>query len=91
MWHTKQTLNTMIDELQEHIDKIINEQNNRGISEFEGYSPFEMQFILYDTFEERSPIQLTKLTDFTNFPKKIHINDLNYFPIDNNNFVFTKF
>ena len=31
------------------------------------------QFILYDTFEERSPIQLTKLTDFTNFPEKIHI------------------
>ena len=49
------------------------------------------QFILYDTFEERSPIQLTKLTDFTNFPEKIHISYLNYFPIDNNNFVFTKF
>jgi predicted transcriptional regulator len=60
----------MIGELQKHIDKIINEQNNQGLPEFEGYSPFEMQYILYDTFGENSPIQLLKLTDsdYQNIP-----------------------
>ncbi len=53
----------MIEGLQQHIYKIMNDQNNRGLSDFEGYSPDEMQFILYDTFGERSPIQLAKSTD----------------------------
>ncbi len=51
----------MIDELQ--IDTIMNDQNLHGISEFEGYSPDEMQFILYETFENNSPIQLIPLTE----------------------------
>ena len=60
----------MMDELQKHIDKIINEQNNLGLPEFEGYSPIEMQYILYDTFGENSPIQLLKLTEpgYQNIP-----------------------
>ncbi len=53
----------MIKDLQEHINNIMIEQNNRGIPEFEGYSPDEMQFILYDTFEPKSPIQLIPMTD----------------------------
>ncbi|MFC2126732.1 hypothetical protein ACFLU5_18250, partial [Bacteroidota bacterium] len=53
----------MIEDLNRHIEKIINEQNNRGLPEFEGYSPDEMQFIIYDTFRENSPIKLQKLTD----------------------------
>jgi len=60
----------MIKDLQKHIDKIMNEQNNRGISEFEGYSPIEMTHILYNTFEERSPINLIALNknDFEQIP-----------------------
>lgn len=41
----------------------MHEQNNRSISEFERYSPFEMQYILYDTFGEKSPINLTEVTE----------------------------
>ena len=53
----------MIEELQRHIDKIMNEQNNRGIPEFEGYSPIEMTKILYFTFEDSSPITLLPLNN----------------------------
>jgi len=48
----------------------MNDQNNQGLPDFEGYSPTEMQFILYNTFGENSPIQLLKLTDldYKNIP-----------------------
>ena len=52
-----------IEGAQSRIDKIMHEQNNRSIFEFEGYSPFEMQYILYDAFGEKSPIQLTEVTE----------------------------
>lgn len=52
-----------IEELQNHINKIMNEQNNQGLPDFEGYSPTEMQFILHNTFSENSPIKLLKLTE----------------------------
>ncbi|MDD4156585.1 MAG: hypothetical protein PHY08_08450 [Candidatus Cloacimonetes bacterium] len=42
---------------------MMNEQNNRAIPEFEGYSPFEMFQILHFTFEKDSLIQLQKVTD----------------------------
>lgn len=50
-------------ELQDHIDKIVNEQNHRPVPEFEGYSPFQMHHILHFTFENASPISLNKLSD----------------------------
>ncbi|MBN2166121.1 MAG: hypothetical protein JW717_07590 [Marinilabiliaceae bacterium] len=48
----------------------MHEQNNRFISEFEGYSPFEMHNILHFTFESNSPIILQKLdeSDYTECP-----------------------
>lgn len=52
-----------IEELQNHINKIMNEQNNQGFPDFEGYSPIEMQYILYDTFGNNSPIKLLTLTE----------------------------
>lgn len=60
----------MIDELQKHIDKVMNEQNNKGLPNFEGYSPIEMQYILYDPFGDYSPIRLLKLadSDYKNIP-----------------------
>ncbi|MBC8214951.1 MAG: hypothetical protein H8E64_00335 [Candidatus Marinimicrobia bacterium] len=51
-----------MDELEKHFEKVINDQNNQGLVDFEGYSPHEMQFILYETFEPKSPIHLNKLT-----------------------------
>jgi len=52
---------TSLEELQGHLDQFMNERNNRPIKEFEGYSPYEMQHILHDTFGEKSPIKLRKL------------------------------
>lgn len=50
-------------DLQKHIYQVMNEQNKRGIPDFEGYSPFEMHHILHFTFEPNSPIILQKLAD----------------------------
>ena len=50
-------------EIQKHIDQAVNEQNNRPVPEFEGYSPFEMHQILNFTFGEYSPLQFQKLSD----------------------------
>ena len=59
-----------LNELQGHIDQFMKEQNNRPVPKFEGYSPAEMQHILYDTFGEKSPIKLKKLTgdDYKQIP-----------------------
>lgn len=50
------------EDIQRHVDRIIREQNERSLSEFEGYSPEEMNRILYDTFRESSPIQLKEMS-----------------------------
>lgn len=60
----------MIDELQRHVDKVMNKQNNQGLPNFEGYSPIEMTKVLYYTFEEGSPINLMPLSikDYEQIP-----------------------
>ncbi len=59
-----------MDELQKHFERVIFEQNNQGLSDFEGYSPAEMRFILYDTFGDNSPIQIRELagSDYKRIP-----------------------
>jgi hypothetical protein len=52
-----------LEELQGHMDQFMNQSNNRGMTEFEGYSPFEMQHILHDTFGDKSPIRFRKLNE----------------------------
>ena len=49
--------------MQKQFNKIVNMQNNQGATEFEGYSPNEMELILYKPFSKNSPIQLNKLTE----------------------------
>ncbi|MCR9228362.1 MAG: hypothetical protein NXH90_13165 [Flavobacteriaceae bacterium] len=65
-------------DIQGHIDQVINEQNNRSIHEFEGYSPFEMHHILNLTFGSNSPISVQKLTDSDYAEIPIH-NQIKYF------------
>jgi len=55
--------NPMLHEIQKHLDQLMLETNNRENPAFEGYSPFEMEHILYDTFGDMSPIQLQHLTE----------------------------
>jgi hypothetical protein len=64
--------------IQRHLDQVMNEQNNRSIPEFEGYSPFEMHHILNFTFESNSPISLQKLND-SDYNKIPMLNQIKYF------------
>jgi len=54
---------TDIEEIQKYFNKRMQDRNNQGLPDFEGYSPMEMQFILYNTFEANSPIQLMNVND----------------------------
>jgi hypothetical protein len=50
-------------ELQQYANRLMNERNNTPIPYFEGYSPNEMDKILYSTFDDGSPLVLQKLSD----------------------------
>lgn len=65
-------------ELQKHLDKIMTEQNNRPIPEFEGYSPSEMHHIIHFTFESNSPISIQELTDLE-YKEIPMLNQIKYF------------
>lgn len=67
----------MLEDLQKHLNRFMNEQNNRPIPEFEGYSPAEMHSILHFTFEQSSPISLQKL-DIADYRKIPLINQVKY-------------
>ena len=60
----------MLEDLQNHLNKFMDEQNNRPLPNFEGYSPAEMYSILHLTFEQSSPISLKKLdaADYRKIP-----------------------
>jgi hypothetical protein len=45
---------TTLEELQGHMDQFMNQRNNRGMTEFEGYSPFEMQYILHVNLQQKA-------------------------------------
>lgn len=51
-----------LNELNKHLEKLMEAQNRRSVAEFEGYSPVEMNAVLYDTFGAESPLQLQNLT-----------------------------
>ena len=53
----------MTKDIQQYLDHIMQEQNLHGLPDFEGYSPLEMRYILYDTFGKFSPLHLQKLSD----------------------------
>ncbi len=63
--------------IQKLIDNVMNEQNNRAISKFEGYSAFEMHQILHFTFGTDSPIELQELSD-ADYKKIPLLNQIKY-------------
>ena len=67
----------MNDNLKNQIDRLMNERNNLGIPEFEGYSPNEMEYILYDIFGENSPVHLLKMTE-PDYKKVPLLNQIKY-------------
>lgn len=50
-------------DLQDHLDKVMRDQNHRPVPDFEGYSPVEMHQILHFPFGAESPIKIQKLRD----------------------------
>jgi hypothetical protein len=48
----------MNEDFERAMNKLMQEQNARGIPEFEGYSPNEMHFLLHDPFGKESPVRL---------------------------------
>ncbi|SHI43043.1 hypothetical protein SAMN04487911_10246 [Arenibacter nanhaiticus] len=66
-----------IGDLKKHIGKVMNEQNNRSIPEFEGYSPTEMHHVLHFTFGEDSPITLQQLSE-SDYKKIPILNQIKY-------------
>lgn len=53
----------MENDLQQYARQYMYQQNNRSVTDFEGYSPNEMQQLLYDPFGPDSPLNLNKLDD----------------------------
>ncbi|MDZ7776072.1 MAG: hypothetical protein U5L09_11000 [Bacteroidales bacterium] len=51
------------EEIEKLIASYINEHNNKVMADFEGYSPGEMDKIIYHAFSDNSPVQLKELTD----------------------------
>lgn len=56
--------------IERYVIEAINKKNNEPLSDFESYSPNEMQVILYDIFGSKSPIQILKVNQntFQNVP-----------------------
>ncbi len=52
-----------MDDFERLIGKIMQDQNRQGLPDFEGFSPDEMQYILYDPFGSDCPVKLKKLQD----------------------------
>ncbi|MFO7736625.1 MAG: hypothetical protein R6W70_10505, partial [bacterium] len=63
--------------MQKHLNQMMNKQNNRSIPEFEGYSPAEMHQILHFTFGKESPLKLKKLSD-SDYKKIPMLNQIKY-------------
>ena len=65
-------------EFQEFAEMMSGKRNAQGIPDFEGYSPVEMHNILYNTFDDGSPIRLQKLTEL-DYKKIPLLNQIKYF------------
>ena len=66
-----------LERLKKHIGQMMNAQNNQGLPEFEGYSPNELQAILYNIFDDECPVQLSKL-DEADYKKIPILNQVKY-------------
>ena len=60
----------MLEDIQKKLDKIMADKNSRGLPQFEGYSPHQMHFILYDPWNGESPLRLQRLAeaDYNSIP-----------------------
>lgn len=64
-------------DIQNHLDQVMEERNNRPMPDFEGYSPFEMHNIMHFTFAADSPLKLQKLAE-ADYKKIPILNQIKY-------------
>jgi hypothetical protein len=50
----------MNNNINEEVAKIVYQRNNSPLDDFLGLSPTEIHYLLYETFEEKSPLQFSK-------------------------------
>ena len=67
-----------LNDLEKHLDKIMNEQNKSSFPDFEGYSPNEMHEILNFTFGTESPVSFREASD-ADYKTIPMINQVKYF------------
>jgi hypothetical protein len=65
-------------ESQRLLNQQMQDHNNRGIADFEGYSPNEMKQILNFPFSEESPLEIRQLSEFE-YKKIPLLNQIKYF------------
>jgi hypothetical protein len=51
------------EELRKLLDQKIREYNMAGVKDFEGFSPVQMGYVLYQPFDHNCPVQFNKLSD----------------------------
>lgn len=55
------------EDLNSHLDNIINKHNRETSQDFEGLSPEQMHYLLYDPFGAESPLKLRTLNPVSRF------------------------
>lgn len=66
-----------MDDLQQYLNQFIERENNRGLPQFERYSPIEIEYLIHYPFEPNSPIALLKGTD-SDYDKIPILNQVKY-------------
>jgi hypothetical protein len=65
------------DDFQKYVERMIQEQNNQSLADFEGYSPEEMHYMNNFLFDFRCPVRLKKLSD-TDYKKIPMLNQIRF-------------
>lgn len=66
-----------MDDLQQYLNQFMERENNRGLAQFERYSPIEIEYLIHYPFEPNSPIALLKGTD-SDYDKIPILNQVKY-------------
>lgn len=66
-----------MDDIQQYLNKFMERENNRGLPQFERYSPIEIEYLIHYPFEPNSPISLLKGTD-SDYDKIPILNQVKY-------------
>ncbi len=66
-----------LDDFEKYIERMMREQNKKGLEDFEGYSPEEMHYVNYFLLDFNCPVKLAKLSD-TDYEKIPILNQIRF-------------